>query len=448
MHQKVLLYLVILSWTAPLLAQRPAESRAVLPAAGPPGAFRPEARVLPVPGGQAALVPPASLPGRPDVRPRAPENLITFDHRLAELQWVDNRWQLQVGGVHLTDFGRREAEAREALRLVRELRLTQRGTVGTPQPIMEYWLANGQAPQGSVPGLRLLPLDLESLRVEEIQGQWCLRNARQTFFNFGSHVEDARHALEIIQHHGFSQIGYVGQPAPVMIYFLGQPAGLAQARTLVPTPLVSRTVQSAHANGPTPLLQRTPFTDGNRSGQGNALVPPPLPYGRQLAAANPSLADVTVLAERVPFDWRRVELRRDQQDWKLVAGSYTLANFGSRQADARQALAALQYYRFTEHHLVGSPQTPTLTYFLAHGQAPRGLFFGVNSTPFRPESLSIQRAGESYVLWDGNRALWNFGDKADDARQVLQVVQRHKFDHLCRIGNSDPPAMTYFVRTR
>ena len=59
---------------------------------------------------------------------------------------------------------RREFEARQALRLIRELHLTQRGTVGGPDPIMEYWLADGQAPQGLVSGLRTVPLDPAGLR--------------------------------------------------------------------------------------------------------------------------------------------------------------------------------------------------------------------------------------------------------------------------------------------
>src|SRR5262249_10144550 len=67
-----------------------------------------------------------------------PDSLWTFDWNQADVQWTEGRWLLTAGKVVLKDFGRHETEAREALRLVRELHLTQLGTLGTPQPIAEY----------------------------------------------------------------------------------------------------------------------------------------------------------------------------------------------------------------------------------------------------------------------------------------------------------------------
>src|SRR5438105_7674149 len=75
----------------------------------------------PVMGDHAA---PAQLPVQPT------ENLTTFDGARAELVWRDWTWKLMVDGVLIKDFGRREIEARQALRLVRTLGLTQHGTVG------------------------------------------------------------------------------------------------------------------------------------------------------------------------------------------------------------------------------------------------------------------------------------------------------------------------------
>ncbi len=457
MHRMVLWSVAVLGSTQPLYAQGPAESRPLLTPTPPaalantlaPGVPKPDPRLLPAPVGQGSPLPPALHLGATELHRPAAENLITFDPRTVELHWVDNRWHLHAGGIFLKDFGRREADAREALRLVRDLQLTQLGSVGTPQPVMEYWLANGQAPQGALPSLHLLPLDRDTLHVESIQGQWCVRNARQTFFNFGPHADEARRALEIIQHHGFTQIGYIGQPMPAMIYFVGQPTGLTRERAPTTPALVSRTVtpgQSSATPGQPPILQRPPFTQATQPGQSEAQAPSPSPFGRQLVPANASARDLAVVAERVPFDWRRVEVRQNKQDWILAAGGYTLANFGSRQVEARQALTALQYYRFTEQQFIGPASAPALTYFLAFGQAPRGLLFGVPSTVFRPESLRVQRIGESYVLSDGEHSVWSFGDKAEAARQALQIIQHHKFDHLCHIGGGDSPAMTFFVR--
>jgi hypothetical protein len=139
-------------------------------------------------------------------------------------------------------------------------------------------------------------------------------------------------------------------------------------------------------------------------------------------------------------------VRRDGQDWKLTFGSYTLANFGADERVARQALAAVRHYRFNQHCLVGRP-TPVFSYFLVNGRAPHGLMFGLGAVPFRPEALTVRQVGGSWVIGDAVQTLIDFGDHEEGARQTLQVIQRHRFDHLCRVG---PPgaALTFLVRAR
>src|SRR5438046_2400412 len=85
--------------------------------------------------------------------------LTAFDTDKNGLQWADNRWQLLADGLPLKDFGRREADGRLALRLIRELKLNQHGTLGSPQPIIEYWLSDGRGPIGPSLGLRTAPID-------------------------------------------------------------------------------------------------------------------------------------------------------------------------------------------------------------------------------------------------------------------------------------------------
>ena len=53
------------------------------------------------------------------------------------------------------------------------------------------------------------------------------------------------------------------------------------------------------------------------------------------------------------FDWRQVQLRKEDGGWKLAAGSCVLADFGTDEHAARQGLSAMQYYRFTERRQVG-----------------------------------------------------------------------------------------------
>src|SRR5438132_9688166 len=127
----------------------------------------------PASNGKPATIPPQPLHEKPAA---LDEQLITFDDRLADLLWTNGHWQLWAGPHLLKDFGRNETEGRRALALIRELHLTQRGTVGSPRTIMEYWLADGRAPTGMFPGWRTIPIDQASLRVEQTQGYWFVRD--------------------------------------------------------------------------------------------------------------------------------------------------------------------------------------------------------------------------------------------------------------------------------
>src|SRR5262249_11344777 len=128
-----------------------------------------------------------------------PENLVCFDYHRADLQWDGNGWRVCAGYQTIKEFGKREKEARRGPTLIRDLQLTERGVIGTPYPIMEYWLSRSHAPRTPARGVSTLPIDLESLRVEENQGLWCVRDAHQVLFGFGSHEADATQALQVIR---------------------------------------------------------------------------------------------------------------------------------------------------------------------------------------------------------------------------------------------------------
>jgi hypothetical protein len=376
------------------------------------------------------------------------ENLVTFDPGAAEVSWADHRWQLTAGGVWLKDF-RREGDAREAVRIIRELGLNQRGTVGTPRPVMEYWLAGGQAPHGYAFGLHLQPMDPGSLRVEEVQGQWIIRDAHRLFFVFGSHQDEARQALRIIQDHGFTQIGYVGQPVPELIYFVGGPTGYSASRMPNPRQLASR-------RSPSPPREAAP-PDGNMNPpelsagpqSPNSVSPvntAQLQRARQLATVAALVNERPAFGDRVAIDPRQLKVQQDGQDWHLVCGEHMLANFGPYSADARRALHILQYYRCNEQCLVGQPR-PTFSFFLSNGEAPRGTMFGLGGTPFRPDALVIRQGPGGWCICEREQPLINFGDKIDDARSLLQIIRQQHFNHFCRIG-PEPYGMTMLLRMR
>jgi hypothetical protein len=376
------------------------------------------------------------------------ENTVAFEPDLTELRWQDNRWQLVAGPVFIKDFGRYEAEGRQVLRVIRELRLNSMTALGSPRPIMEYWLSNGEAPHGDVAGLHTLPIDAASLKAEQVQGQWCIHDVNRILFNFGQQGDACRQGLAALQRYGFTQVAYVGQVQPVMLVFLANP-DLAQSAA----PPASPPNRFPRIFGGMGQGQQPDAGLAKQPGQMPPLASQPMPGNQQGlplhqpgAVAQASLRlPGTEAADRVAIDPRQLQVRHDGADWKLAMGNHVVANFGPSEGDARLAQAALRYYRCTEQVFVGNPR-PMLSYFLANGQAPHGTSYAFNAVTFRPESLAVRQLGTSYVLYDGTQVLLSFGDRMTEAQQALQAIQRYKFDRLATFGRGDQ-SMMLFVKS-
>ncbi len=367
----------------------------------------------------------------------APEALLSFDTSQADVQWQNGRWQLVAGGVVLKDFGRQEADARQALRLVQDLRLNQVGTVGKPRPVMEYWLADGQAPRGLVAGLRTLPIDPLTLRVEPFQGQWCLRDANRILFNFGARAGDARQAEAVLRRYGFTQVAYLGRPVPVMLVLLAGEPGLSSGVARMTVPRIASASPPTRAGGTAP--------------PGGALPPrdtPTLAAAPQLAPPSLLAPDPATGADRVGIDPRQVRVRQDGGAWKLVQDNEVLADFGPHDGDARLALEAVRYFHFTEYTRLAGAR-PACGYFLVFGQAPHGYMLGLETEAFEPESLGVRQAeGGEWALYAGTRPLLAFGNRAEDARRALAAIKHYHFDTICRAAHPDAPGLSFFVRAR
>ncbi len=452
---------LVLSGLTALLAAPPADAQygqAPSPAVPPVPAQTSPYHTIPV-AGPARPANPATPGERRAAPPALVENLQTFDPDTLELTWTDNRWRLTVGGAVLKDFGRRESEGRQAERLLRTLRLTQHGTIGSTSPVLEYWLADGRAPQGPVPGYAALTFDAASLHVEESQGQWCLRDERRVLFNFGADGQDAHRALAVLRKYGFSQVIAVGSFAPSVLVFLAPPNGEPAAREpRKPSTHESAEAAARKAQELKRLKDRFPGIDAETVLQpalhtlrapdqprqpfsGPALQPVgggPLP--------GPHAAPSADHGDRVPFDWRQVQVRLEGSNWLLAAGGLVLANFGPDADAARRALDVVRYYRFTERRVVGRP-TPRFSYFLVNGVAPRGAPFGVAGQPFRPDALKVNPIAGGLALFDGDRPLVALGESPDEAADLLAAIRRQRFDLLCSVGRPEA-GFTFLARSR
>ncbi len=409
----------------------------------------------PIPGttGPFLTQPAGAISGIPSL---PQDNVISFDPERTDLQWRDNRWQLWSGNVFLKDFGHFEVEGREVLRVVRDMKLTSMNAIGAPRPVMEFWLANGQAPHGHIPGLRSLTLTPSTIKADQVQGQWCVHDGQRILFNFADQADAARQAAATIQRYNFTEVAYVGQVSPVMLVFLSNPtppSPIQQAQHQEPsknpfdTANLMKLFRSNQEQGPampnaqnnTPPGQMPPVT-------AQPLAPtPPTPPGplTQVSTAPPTAArpattipGLNTSNERVTFPTRQLDVHRDGDDWKLTAGTTVLASFGPNQADAIMARAAMTHFQVTEEVFIGKPK-PAMTYFLSNGHAPYGAMpSGLHATTFRPDSLSVQQSGQSFLITDGSQILLSC-EHPGEAQQALQALQQYKFDRAVHIGSPD-----------
>jgi hypothetical protein len=397
-----------------------------------------------------------------------PETVRSFNPLALQLAWKDRRWQIVHENDVLKDFGPHEQDARQALRMIQELGVNQYGTIGTPHPVMEYWLIDGKAPQ-SLPrgGLVVQPMEPGRLEVQQTFGQWTLRDGARAIFTFGEHEEDARQALAVIRQYGFTQIGTLGLGTPRMYIFFGRPTGVlpgspgSQNAGLtsghLKTPQFSRVAKNADG---TPHVEK-PKTPTGFERVATGVVPPLTPPGpsRSTVGApttawhNPphfgprQPASIASASDRLAFDWRQVQIRLDGTEWKLVAGATVLGSFGSNALDARLALSAIRYYRFTEQRHAGDDSTG-VPYYLGNSQSPRNVMIGVFAEPFQPDHVEARQTDGGWALVDGQRVLMQFGSRQAEAEYLVKAIKREKYDQLCKLGPLGSEAMTFLVRSK
>jgi hypothetical protein len=416
--------------------------------------------------GQAVPMPASAAP--PTGKDALVENLTRFEPRDVRVVWNNRHWQLLHQGAVLKDFGFREQDARQALRVILDLKLNEHGTVGSPQPVMEYWLSDGKAPQAlALGGLRTLALDEARLRVEQVNGQWCVGDGSRVLYTFGAQADAARQAAAVMRKYHFSQAAVLGQAGPSMVIFLGRPEGEAPPLTppgragggrQINVPRFNRLARDADGK---PRRQApgspaspvaglvSPALPAASAAVGQPTQPPRAePHWHMTPAGVTPPSAVDPAADRVQFDWRQVQLRQGPSgEWRLAAGSLVLANFGTNVHEARLALSALRYYRFTEQLRVGGAQ-PVLTCCVAGPAAPRGLMMGLSGQAFQPDKLEVREMDGRCCLCSGQQVVLRLGDRSDEAARVLDRIKQSHVDRLCRVGDAGKEGMTMLLRSR
>ena len=155
---------------------------------------------------------PAGLSFREDCLPHDPS-------RLAVRQ-VAGRWKIVQGEQWLFDFAGSRSEADEALAAIRRFRFDATCYIGRPDPSMVYLKAGTGVPGGASAGLDCLRFDRAAASVRPEGPRWLLASSsRMAMF---PDEEEARRALEVINHYDLDRRCFVGRPDPSLEYWLAQ----------------------------------------------------------------------------------------------------------------------------------------------------------------------------------------------------------------------------------
>jgi hypothetical protein len=118
----------------------------------------------------------------------------------------------------LFDFGKKQDEAEQALKIIKRYRMNQSCFVGRPDPSFQYMLVSGHPPQGSYPGEGCVSFNPHTTEVKQINGRWKIVDGSHWLFDFGNKRDEAEQALRIIKKYGFTRSCFVGRPDASFFY--------------------------------------------------------------------------------------------------------------------------------------------------------------------------------------------------------------------------------------
>ncbi|MEM9920986.1 MAG: hypothetical protein AAF990_22995 [Bacteroidota bacterium] len=155
------------------------------------------------------------------VRPAVKEDCVKVDYRTAKLRCIKGNWTIVDGpqGRHAAfSFGNKVKEARKALRIIKQYKVTQSCFVGRPGPSLEYLLRQGKAPTGAIAQEDCVSFNPRTIKVKRINGRYKIVDGSHWVFDFGNSKAEAVKSLNIIKKHGFTKSCYVGRPGPSFEY--------------------------------------------------------------------------------------------------------------------------------------------------------------------------------------------------------------------------------------
>ena len=156
------------------------------------------------------------IPGVISVKPE--EDCISCNPNNLQVVNIGGSWKIVEGGHWLMDFGSKEADAHESLKIIKYYGMDSHCFVGRPNASFEYWLVGGTAPNGGYAAEDCVSFNPDTIEVKSVGGSWKIVDGSHWMFDFGSNETEAKLAYDIIKYYGFTRSCFVGRPGPKFMY--------------------------------------------------------------------------------------------------------------------------------------------------------------------------------------------------------------------------------------
>jgi hypothetical protein len=151
-------------------------------------------------------------------------------------------------------------------------------------------------------------------------------------------------------------------------------------------------------------------------------------------AAKQREVDIAGLKEEiVAFDPNSVVARQVEGRWHVRTNDVLLKDFVSDRTSAFEAANLIQGLHVNQMGRVNGAN-PAFEYWLADGKPPRVANGRAVIVPVVSRAIRAERVGGAWVVTDGTKGLYDFGNDRDAARKAAIVCWKHGFNQLAVIG--------------
>lgn len=163
-----------------------------------------------------------------------------------------------------------------------------------------------------------------------------------------------------------------------------------------------------------------------------AQTPQPLPK---------SLTEPAVKEELVSFDVLNLSCIETAGRWQLRSGTVLLKDFGGDRASATETARILRELRPNQMGTVPGSQ-PLCEYWLSDGKPAKASNARLVIFPIAAKAIRAEQVAGAWVVSDGTKVLYDFGDHSEEAKKAAAIFRKHGFNQLGIVGSPKP---TLFV---